>query len=287
MRHNLRVLGPLIFALIPGRALAQPPAAKPDPVIEQLVEAHNQARAGEKLPPLKLEALLTKAAEVQSRDMAGRERMGHDGTDGSTPEQRVKRIGYHYQRTGENVAMGYRDVPQVIQAWMDSPGHRKNILGDFTEIGLAKVVGEDGKPYWTAEFGTPMPKFDPAEATKDLIRRINDERTAIKLPKLVLDEALAKASQNQATALASKRAEGAGTPNFDGIDAKDYSDLATSTASGHPDAETMARLIFERPPMREQALGKFTRIGAGYATAEDGLPYWCLILGTPARKSTR
>jgi uncharacterized protein YkwD len=170
---------------------------------------------------------------------------------------------------------------------MDSPPHRENILGDFTEIGVAKAVGEDGKPYWAAEFGTPMPKFDPAEATKDLIRRINEERTAAKLPKLVLDEALAKAAQNQATALASKKAEGAGTPSFDGIDAKAYTDLATSTASGHPDAQTMTRVIFEQPSMKAQALGKFTKVGAGYDTAEDGIPYWCLILGTPARKSAR
>ena len=80
--------------------------------------------------------------------------------------------------------MGYRDVADVMQGWMDSPPHKKNILGDFTEIGVARVVRQGRKPYWCADFGKPMPKFDPATAVEDLVKRINEERAAGKLPAL-------------------------------------------------------------------------------------------------------
>ena len=259
-------------------------SSKVDSIIEDLVEGHNQERAKEKLPPLKLEARLTEAARVQARDMADRQKMGHEGSDGSTPEQRVVNAGYHYLKTGENVAVGYRDVEEVIQAWMDSPGHRKNIMGEFTEIGLACVIGKDKKPYWAADFGTPMPKFDPANASKDLVKRINEERATAKLAALTIDDKLAKAAQEQAVKLAKSKSQGGGTASFDGIDQKPYSDLAMTTANGHPDAPTMVKVILENPDMKAQLLGKFSRIGAGYATAENGIPYWCLILANPVRR---
>jgi uncharacterized protein YkwD len=302
MRHNsptIRRLRSISRALslavalgLPAGTSAQSPVkppepslpAKLDPIIEQLVEGHNQERAKEGLPPLKLEARLTKAAQVHAKDMADHQKMTHEGSDESTPEQRVVNAGYHYLRTGENVAVGYRDVAEVILGWMESPPHRKNIMGDFSEIGLARVVGKDDKPYWCADFGTPMPKFDPANASKDLVKRLNQERTAAKLASLTIDDKLAKAAQEQAASLARKRSQGGGTASFDGIDQKPYSELAMTTANGHPDAETMVKVILGNPDLKTQVLGKFSRIGTGYATAEDGIPYWCLILANPARK---
>jgi uncharacterized protein YkwD len=265
----------------PAKPPTAPAAPKVDPIIEELVEGHNKERAKEGLPPLKLEAKLTEAALVQAKDMADHEKMAHEGSDGSTPEQRVVNAGYHYLRTGENVAIGYRDVAEVMKGWMESPGHRKNIMGDFTEIGVARAYGKDEKPYWCADFGSPMPKFAPANASKDLVKRINEERAAAKLPALVVDEKLAKAAQERAATLAKNKG---GTATFEGIDQKPYSELAMSVANGHPDAQAMAKVLLDNPDLKDQVLGKFTRIGTGYATAEDGIPYWCLILATPARK---
>ena len=275
----------LALALVPlARAQApDAPVAKPDPILGQLVEAHNRERATEGLPPLKLESKLTDASLAHAKDMAGRKRMGHDGSDESTPEQRVARAGYHYLRTGENVAVGYHDVEHVMKGWMESPGHRKNIMGDFTEIGLARVVGEDDKPYWCADFGTPMPKLDPTEASKDLVQRINAARVEAKLGELKADEKLGKSAQLQAAALAKAKGQGV-TASFDGVDQKAYADLAMTTASGHPDAAAMVKVILENQGLKDQVLGKYARIGTGYATAEDGVPFWCLILANPVRK---
>jgi uncharacterized protein YkwD len=274
---------------LPAVLLAQAPStspapAKADPIVAQLVEAHNQERARAGLPPLKLESRLQDAAKLHARDMAEHEFMAHEGTDKSTPQQRVVNAGYRYLGTGENVAKGYREVKEVMQSWMESPPHKKNILGDYTEIGVAMATGEDGKPYWCADFGKPMPKFDPASAVADLVKRINDERTAAKLPALTTDSKLAKVAQERAAGLAEKKSLGGSTGGFEGIDQKLYQDLALSTAGGNPDAESMVKALKDRPDTKSQILGKFARIGAGYATAEDGTPYWCLILANPARR---
>ena len=107
---------------------------------------------------------------------------------------------------------------------MDSPGHRKNIMGDFTEIGVARVSARTASRTGAADFGTPMPKLDPDHAASDLIKRLNEgagpklERSPVRA-----DEKLAKAAQDQAAKLAKARARAGGTASFDGIDQKLYS----------------------------------------------------------------
>ena len=293
MRHiqSLARLATAIALGSPSIALAQErptPApstapAKVDPIVEQLVEGHNKERAKAGLPPLKLASKLEEAAKVHAKDMAEHQTMTHDGSDGSTSRQRIVNTGYHMLSTGENVAVGYDGVASVIQGWMESPPHKKNILGDFSEIGAAMVVGKDDKPYWCADFGTPMPKFNPATASTDLVKRINVERSAAKLPELAVDTRLAKAAQEQAAKLAGKKSQGGESASFAGIDQKFFQELAMSTANGHPDADAMVKALLASPDVKAQLLGKFSKVGTGYATDEDGIPYWCLVLAIPAR----
>ena len=63
--------------------------------------------------------------------------------------------------------------------------------------------------------------------------------------------------------------------------------LPVSTAGGHPDAESMVKALKDNPNLESQILGKYTRIGTGYATAENGTPYWSLILANPVRSSSK
>jgi uncharacterized protein YkwD len=270
-----------ILAVFGSPVFAQKSAEKKriERMIDQLVEGHNKERSKEGLPPLKLEDRLTEAALAHAKDMAQQEVMTHDGSDGSHPNERVSRTGYRYLNTGENVAKGYKTVPEVMKAWMISPPHKKNILGDYSEIGLAVVYGEDGRSYWCTEFGKPFPHFEPVSASNDLVTRINDERTTAKKPTMTKDERLTKAAQEQAEKLAKANNKERSAASFEGIDRKLFPDLAISAASGHPDAESMTKTLMETPRLKDQILGKFTRIGAGYATSEDGTPYWCLILG--------
>ena len=286
MRNPLapRIILPAIVAALVGTpaSSAQEPATAGDPMVAALIEAHNVERAKEKLPPLKHAPLLEVAAKGHARDMADRDLMTHDGSDGSTPSQRIVRAGYHYLTSGENVAKGYKTVPVVMQGWMDSPPHRKNVLGDFTEIGVARVYGEDGKPFWCADFGKPIPKFDPAVAATELLEKINAERSGAKLPAFAVDALLARVAREQSEILA--KSKGKATPSFDGIDANKYRELALTTAIGQPDPDSVLKMLLESPDHMEKVLGKFSRVGIGYSTAEDGQPSWCVILGLPTNR---
>jgi uncharacterized protein YkwD len=132
----------------------------PEPVLEslrtQVVEAHNRIRSEAKLNTLEVSEKLQAAAQAHARDMAARLKMTHQGSKGSTPIDRIKAQGYPYLRAGENIAVGQFTVDRLMKTWMDSPHHKRNILGGFSQIGVGCATGEDGKRYWCVTFGLPI-----------------------------------------------------------------------------------------------------------------------------------
>jgi uncharacterized protein YkwD len=79
-------------------------------------------------------------------------RMTHTGSDGSDAGDRLLRAGFDWHAWGENVAAGQTTVKQAFDAWMGSDGHRAQILGNFTVIGLGAAQGSSGNIYWTLDF---------------------------------------------------------------------------------------------------------------------------------------
>lgn len=76
--------------------------------------------------------------------------MGHTGSDGSSAADRISANGGSFQTWGENVAAGYGSAAGVIDGWMNSSGHRENILNpSMTQIGIAVAIAADGTLYWT------------------------------------------------------------------------------------------------------------------------------------------
>jgi uncharacterized protein YkwD len=92
--------------------------------------------------------------------MATRNYFSHDSPEGLASWDRAAAAGYG-RYVGENIALGYKDVPDIMSGWMSSPGHRANILGtQYTDIGVGFAYGwtdlGDGgsyQPYWTEVFG--------------------------------------------------------------------------------------------------------------------------------------
>jgi uncharacterized protein YkwD len=121
-----------------------------------VVEAHNRVRTGARLPTLEVSERLEAAAELHAHDMAARRQMTHKGRKGSGPFARIKAQGYPYRRAGENIAAGRYTVDELMKGWMESPPHKKNILGGFSQIGVGCAAGEDGKRYWCVTFGLPI-----------------------------------------------------------------------------------------------------------------------------------
>ncbi|MFD3937203.1 CAP domain-containing protein [Streptomyces sp. NPDC058611] len=114
----------------------------------------NKERAAAGCGPLAANAKLSAAARAYSDTMARSGVMSHTGPDGSTMTSRVEAAGYKWSRLGENIARGQADAASVMNSWMNSSGHRANILNcDFREIGIGVHKG-DGGPWWTQNFGT-------------------------------------------------------------------------------------------------------------------------------------
>jgi uncharacterized protein YkwD len=262
-----------------------------DPVSATLIAAHNRERAERKLPPLVPEARLTEAARLHAVDMASHRMMSHEGTDGSTPADRVKRQKYTYLTTGENVARGQRTVDDVMTGWMNSPHHRENILGDFKEIGVARVEDDEGKPYWAVEFASPFPRLDPAKAETELAERLNHARADADKPALRVDPRLSQAARAIARDLAAKGSlkpdekKDAGPTPTERVKQSGYrfETLSQGGAFGTPTPETVLKSLLESPDQKAALFGPFTDLGVGYALADDGRPFWCLLMAKPLR----
>lgn len=102
------------------------------------------------VPVLKWNTLLEKAAKIHADDMDKMNNMTHTGSDGSNGGERIKSVGYNWSTWGENIAIGYPTEEDVVNAWINSEPHCRNIMkAGFKEMGIAKT----GK-FWAQEFGT-------------------------------------------------------------------------------------------------------------------------------------
>ncbi|KAL3665507.1 hypothetical protein V7S43_009542 [Phytophthora oleae] len=123
--------------------------------LSEMLARVNKERAAEGLPPVCSNKKLQSSSQRHSDDMAQNNYMAHDGTDGSTMSQRITDTGYKWSAVGENVAAGQEDVQAVMDAWMHSPEHRENIMGEYTMLGVTYAFNENTeyKHYWTQDFG--------------------------------------------------------------------------------------------------------------------------------------
>lgn len=97
---------------------------------------------------------LQTAAQLHSEDQVRMNKMSHTGSDGSTLGSRVTAQGFKWNGIAENVAAGQRDVESVMNSWMNSDGHRRNVLGDYKFFGMGYAYGASTsyKQYWTQNF---------------------------------------------------------------------------------------------------------------------------------------
>ncbi|MFF4554706.1 sigma-70 family RNA polymerase sigma factor [Streptomyces sp. NPDC001422] len=139
------------------RTSAAPGAqAAPSGTVAQVVALVNKERAAAGCGPLTENADLEEAALDHSEDMAARDFFDHSNPDGEDPGQRITAAGYRWSTYGENIARGQQTPESVMDSWMNSPGHRANILNcSFKNIGVGVHKGSGG-PWWTQDFGAKM-----------------------------------------------------------------------------------------------------------------------------------
>ncbi|WP_010677663.1 CAP domain-containing protein [Bacillus timonensis] len=116
---------------------------------QEVVKLTNNERAKYGLQPLKIDLKLSEVARTKSSDMKNNGYFSHTSPTYGSPFDMMKQFGIQYRAAGENIAKGQRSPQEVVNAWMNSEGHRKNILSsNFTHIGVGHVDGN----YWTQMF---------------------------------------------------------------------------------------------------------------------------------------
>ncbi len=146
----------MVWVAMTGILIAIPTIIHASQFDAELLKLTNAERKRAGLPALKLSSPLGQAAQKHAENMARKNYFSHTSLNGSSVGDRVKAQGYQYSYVGENIAAGKTTSAKTIQQWMNSSGHRKNILKrDYTEIGFGYAYNEKSKykHYWVQVFG--------------------------------------------------------------------------------------------------------------------------------------
>ncbi|TQR13366.1 hypothetical protein FG383_12605 [Psychrobacillus soli] len=118
--------------------------------IQQVVDLTNQERAKAGLKALQIDTKLTQSAQAKSQDMKNKNYFSHTSPTYGSPFDQMKSFGITYKSAAENIAMGQPSATEVVKAWMESPGHKANIMNpSYTHIGVGL---SDSGFYWTQQF---------------------------------------------------------------------------------------------------------------------------------------
>ncbi|MGL5756874.1 MAG: CAP domain-containing protein [Paraclostridium sp.] len=119
---------------------------------QEVLSLVNVERTNRGLQPLKFSSELSKVATLKSQDMIDKNYFDHTSPTYGSPFDMMKQFGISYNAAGENIAMGQETPKEVMNSWMNSSGHRKNILNpDFTELGVG-IASNGSSLYWTQMF---------------------------------------------------------------------------------------------------------------------------------------
>ncbi len=132
----------------------------------RLLALINETRARSGVAQVQSVRILRDAAQWFAQDLSrSNTRLDHVDSQGRRVHHRIYEFGYRsIQRSGENLAAGYRDPADVLKVWMSSSGHRRNVLdAQFEHVGIAYYQTPDGRTYWVAEFAQ---RFKGAPALK-------------------------------------------------------------------------------------------------------------------------
>lgn len=139
--------------IYPGDKVYVPLKTEVKSIERQVVDLTNQERTKRGLKPLQLDWQLARVARYKSADMRDRGYFSHQSPTYGSPFTMMKNFNISYRRAAENIAAGQRTPQQVVQAWMNSSGHRQNILDpNMTHIGVGYAKGGSYGHYWTQMF---------------------------------------------------------------------------------------------------------------------------------------
>ncbi len=142
--------------IYPGQTLTIPTTTAITTMENEVIRLTNIERSKKGLGALKANWQLSRCARYKSQDMINKNYFAHQSPTYGSPFDMIESFGISMAAGGENIAMGQRTPQEVVTAWMNSPGHRSNILSTaYTEIGVGCAKSSNGSYYWTQMFIRP------------------------------------------------------------------------------------------------------------------------------------
>jgi len=139
-----------------GQKIYIPEASPLKSLEDQVITLVNKERAARGLAALKTNWELSRVARLKSQDMIDKNYFSHTSPTYGSPFSMMQKFGLRFSAGGENIAYGQRTPQEVMNAWMNSPGHRANILSSaYTHIGVGAAKKSNGTLYWTQLFMKP------------------------------------------------------------------------------------------------------------------------------------
>lgn len=140
--------------IYPNQKIKVPRKSEADTSVQnEILTLVNAERSKQGLKPMKLNWELSRVAKVKAEDMAHEKYFSHTSPTYGTPFEMMKHFGITYRTAGENIAAGQKTPREVMQAWMNSKGHRANILNaNYTELGVGQGSGGPYNIYWVQMF---------------------------------------------------------------------------------------------------------------------------------------
>ncbi|GAB9476205.1 hypothetical protein Gpo141_00013274 [Globisporangium polare] len=285
-----------------------------------MLNAVNAERAAKGLTPFCTSKKLQTAAQLHSEDQATNNFVSGVGSNGSQMSARITAQGFVWTTLAENIAAGQVDVVSVVKAWMNSDGHRANILGNyqFFGMGYAYNVNAVYKYYWTQDFGastqevcgggstttlsptvTPAPTSAPTPTPitglsiqAQMLNAVNAERAKLGLTPFCTNKKIQAASQlhsqDQATNNFMSHTGSNGSNMGMRITAQGFvwSSIAENVAAGQVDVASVMTSWMNSAGHKANILGDYKFFGMGYAYNANAVykHYWTQDFGVGANE---
>ena len=142
--------------IYPGQKVNIPTTPEVTSAEKEVARLVNIERAKNGLPALTYNWELARVARYKSQDMINKHYFNHNSPTYGSPFDMIRAFGIRFTAAGENIAYGQRTAQEVMNSWMNSPGHRANILSrNYTQIGVGYAKDSNGRIYWTQMFIHP------------------------------------------------------------------------------------------------------------------------------------
>lgn len=154
IKANPQITNPSMIKV--GQKISIPDASPLASYETEVIRLTNLERTKRGLPALTTNWQLSRIARYKSQDMINKNYFAHNSPTYGSPFTMMQSFGLKFSAAGENIAYGQRSPQEVVTAWMNSPGHRANILSTaYTQIGVGAAKKSDGTLYWTQHFIHP------------------------------------------------------------------------------------------------------------------------------------